>query len=158
SEARKRRVFAELACQIDHYTIAGVSISVVRRDYLDVIAPHFPDGNPLHWDPYLWCLRFCVDWLRKLQDRGTIPNEPVALFFDQGHKQEKAAINYGAFLKEDPRFSKIVASFTTIDSRFPPVQPADMLAYLTTDELLGWYQVPLPHAPRVPPPELERLL
>lgn len=130
-EHRRMRLFRRLAGIIDRRTLFGFGVGVMRRSYMDVVAPRCCKGDPLSTDPYLFCIHFALEALGRAQRKGLVPDEPIAVFFDDGHKHAGAVDGYASMLKRNPRWQRVVASISLVDSKFPPVQPADMLAYET---------------------------
>lgn len=130
---------------VARHMVAGVSRGVDVSAYATFVAPERDLVLPNTWRalniqpqrllPIMFCTRVCLEWTaRNLPDK--LKREPIAVVFDDGTYGLGATIEYCQFLQRNTLWARSLCSFTTaLKSASPPLQAADLMAWLSHKQL-----------------------
>jgi hypothetical protein len=127
SENDRHALRLELARKIDTLATFAVAVTVIKRDFNDIIVPLVGFGSDFG-DPYLWAMRTCLEDIAASEHRR---GQRVACVFDEGYGKFPQAVEHFGRVRRIHQLEGVFHSnFTTYASvNVPCLQAADLMAY-----------------------------
>ena len=135
SNTEYKECIASFTRVISKWQLNGLAVVVSRSDYDTCLSEKMK--KKFTKDPYILLFDF---FITKMLGRVYLlpDSEKLAMYFDRTSFKPKAAVVYQRRMNNDPNGHRLVNSPCFVSSHeFPPIQAADILAYLTRNFVRG---------------------